>query len=64
MGEQSEFHAGDPAPNDGVYIESGVRDRVMGIENPQQIKLKRGDRFPENTNDDRVWVNKRRVQPK
>ncbi|MFC7678952.1 YjzC family protein [Paenibacillus sp. GCM10028914] len=64
MGERSEFHSGEKAPNNGVYIEVGVRDHIMGIENPQQVKLKQGDTFPDNTNDDRVWVNKRRVQPK
>ncbi|ANA80150.1 hypothetical protein PVOR_01885 [Paenibacillus vortex V453] len=64
MGEQTEFRAGDKAPNNGVYMEVGVRDHIMGIENPRQIKMSRGDTFPETQNDDRVWLNKRRVQPK
>ncbi|MGM1045807.1 YjzC family protein [Paenibacillus sp. N3/727] len=64
MGERSEFHSGEIAPNNGVYIEVGVKDHIMGIENPQQVKLKKGDKFPDNRNDDRVWMNKRRIQPK
>lgn len=64
MGERSEFRGGEKAPNNGVYIEVGVNDLITGIENPQQVKLSRGEPFPQNSNDDRVWMNKRRVQPK
>ena len=62
LGEQTRFDAGDKAPNDGVYIEVGVKDHHMGIEDPKQIELKKGEKFPETTNDDRKWVLKRKNQ--
>ena len=64
MGERSQFHGGEKAPNNGIYIEVGDNDHIMGIENPNQIKMKAGDTFPPTQNEDRVWMNKRRVQPK
>jgi hypothetical protein len=60
MGEQTQFNPGDRAPNDGQYMEDGVRDRIMGIENPQIISLKKGEKFPDTKNDDRKWVRKKK----
>ena len=56
MGERTRLHAGDRAPNDGVYVEVGEDDFHMGIENPRKVKLKKGEKLPENKNDDRQWV--------
>lgn len=56
MGEQSQFNPGQKAPNDGKYMETGVRDFHMGIENPQIIHLKKGEQFPDTRNDDRKWI--------
>jgi hypothetical protein len=56
MGQSHRFRAGQKAPNNGVYIEIGETGNVSGIQDPKQIKLKAGDRFPENTNDDRQWT--------
>jgi hypothetical protein len=58
MGEQTLFNPGDKAPNQGTYIETGDRDRIMGIENPEQIELDKGEHFPETTNQDRKWTRK------
>ncbi len=58
MGERSEFEAGDRAPNDGEYIEVGENQFHTGINNPKQVKLSKGDRFPENSNHERKWVRK------
>ncbi|MBD2848007.1 YjzC family protein [Paenibacillus sp. IB182496] len=55
MGEWTKFKHGDKAPNDGVYMEVGEDAVHMGIEDPQKIKLRKGERFPETTNDDRKW---------
>ncbi|API92914.1 MULTISPECIES: YjzC family protein [Virgibacillus] len=59
MGERSEFRSGDKAPNNGVYIESG--ETGSNVNDPQQIKLEAGEKFPENTNHNRVWINKRHL---
>ncbi|AUJ23727.1 YjzC family protein [Virgibacillus dokdonensis] len=59
MGEQSQFRAGDKAPNNGVYIECG--ETGSNVNDPQQIQLTAGEKFPENTNHDRVWINKRHL---
>ncbi|MFD1361255.1 YjzC family protein [Lentibacillus salinarum] len=57
MAEQSRFHGGEKAPNNGVYIEKG--ETGSNVEEPQQVELNAGDKFPETENQDRVWVNKR-----
>lgn len=57
MGEQSQFHGGEKAPNNGIYIEKG--ETGSNVEDPSQVELKAGDKFPENANQDRVWINKR-----
>ncbi|HLR61950.1 MAG TPA: YjzC family protein [Lentibacillus sp.] len=56
MGEQSRFRGGQKAPNNGVYIEKG--ETGSNVEEPRQIEMKAGDKFPENHNPERVWVNK------
>lgn len=58
MGEQTQFNPGDKAPNNGHYIETGEDDHIMGINNPQQVTLEKGEKFPSTTNDDRKWVKK------
>jgi hypothetical protein len=59
-GEPSLFNPGDKAPNDGVYIETGEDDFHMGIEDPAQVELKKGQKFPETTNRNRKWTRKDR----
>jgi hypothetical protein len=56
MGEQTRFEPGQKAPNDGHYMEVGEKAFHMGIENPQIIELKKGQKFPETRNKDRKWV--------
>jgi hypothetical protein len=55
MGEKTLFEPGDKAPNDAEYIEVGENDFHMGINNPKKVRLSKGDRFPDNTNEDRKW---------
>jgi len=57
MGQKNHFRPGDEAPNDGIYIEIG--ESGSSVMNPNQIKLKAGDRFPETSNHNRVWTHKR-----
>ncbi|GAE45744.1 hypothetical protein JCM21738_2584 [Mesobacillus boroniphilus JCM 21738] len=45
MGQSHQFRAGQKAPNNGIYIEIG--ETGSNVNNPQKIKLKSGDRFPE-----------------
>lgn len=58
MGEKSEFEPGDKAPNDALYIEIGEIGFPTQIQNPQQIRLNKGDTFPATTNKDRKWKKK------
>ncbi|GAB2717090.1 YjzC family protein [Paenibacillus thermoaerophilus] len=58
MGEPTHFRPGDKAPNDGEYIEVGEYNPHMGITDPKHITLKKGERFPETTNDRRHWMKK------
>ena len=60
MGERTLFEPGDRVPNDGVYMETGEDDFHMGINDPREVELKVGDRFPETQNDDRKWKRKKR----
>ncbi|RAP74260.1 YjzC family protein [Paenibacillus montanisoli] len=55
MGEWTEFREGDRAPNDGMYIEIGEASFHMGVNKPQKIQLKKGDKFPALSNKDRKW---------
>lgn len=56
MGEKTEFRPGEQAPNSAYYIEIGENDRIMGINNPQKIKLTAGERFPNTSNHNRKWT--------
>ncbi|GIP40627.1 YjzC family protein [Paenibacillus sp. J31TS4] len=58
MGERTQFEPGDRAPNDGVYMEIGEKAIHMGVNDPQMITLKKGERFPDTTNKDRKWKRK------
>ncbi|GAB4071871.1 YjzC family protein [Barrientosiimonas marina] len=62
MGEQSQFNHGDKAPNNGVYIEHG--ETGSNVESPDQIEMEAGDKFPETSNQDRIWVHKRDLSKK
>jgi len=54
MGEPTQFKGGQAAPKNSVYIEIG--ETGSSVQDPQQIKLAAGEKFPENTNKDRVWT--------
>lgn len=54
MGQNRQFRAGQKAPNNGDYIEIG--ETGDGVMNPKMVKLKAGDRFPENSNHNRLWT--------
>ncbi|WP_284141083.1 MULTISPECIES: YjzC family protein [unclassified Virgibacillus] len=54
MGEFRHYRSGQKAPNNGVYIEIG--ETGSNVNNPKQIKLKAGEKFPENSNQNRVWT--------
>jgi hypothetical protein len=56
MGQNRRFRAGQKAPNNGTYVEIG--EEGDGVMNPKRIKLKAGDRFPENSNHNRQWTYK------
>lgn len=58
MGQNRQFRSGQKAPNNGVYIEVG--DTGDNVLNPKKIKLKAGDRFPETSNDERIWTYQRK----
>lgn len=58
MGQNRQFRPGQKAPNNGIYIEIG--DTESQVNNPKRIKLKAGDKFPENSNDERIWTYQRR----
>jgi hypothetical protein len=58
---QNLFQPGDHAPNDGVYMEVGEKDLHSHINNPQTISLKKGERFPQTTNEDRKWKNRKNM---
>jgi len=58
MGEWSQFSPGDTAPNDGSYMEVGENAFHTGINNPQIIVMKKGDKFPETSNHNRKWKRK------
>jgi hypothetical protein len=53
MGQNRQFRPGQKAPNNGVYIEIGETGST--VNNPQKIKLKAGEAFPENSNHNRLW---------
>lgn len=59
MGEIRQFRAGQKAPNNGVYIEIG--ETGSNVNDPQQVKLEAGEKFPKVSNKDRVWTNIRNL---
>jgi hypothetical protein len=58
MGQSHQFSAGQKAPNNGIYVEIGETGST--VNNPQSVKLRAGDRFPENSNHNRIWTYKRK----
>lgn len=58
MGQSRQFRAGQKAPNNGIYIEIG--ETGSPVNNPQRLKLKAGDTFPENSNHNRIWTYQRK----
>jgi len=54
MGAPSHFREGQKAPNNGVYREIG--ETGSNVNDPRIVKLKAGEKFPDNTNQDRVWT--------
>ncbi|WP_081415828.1 YjzC family protein [Peribacillus kribbensis] len=48
------FRPGSKAPNNGYYVEVGIGGSM--VSNPKKIHLNTGDRFPDNSNDDRHWA--------
>ena len=54
MGEYSHFRFGQKAPNNGVYREIG--ETGSNVNDPKIVKLEAGEKFPQNTNHDRVWT--------
>ena len=54
MGQSRQFKIGQKAPNNGYYIEIGeTGDNVV---NPKKVHLQAGERFPENSNHNRIWT--------
>lgn len=54
MGEPTKFQGGEKAPKNSVYMEVG--ETGTSVENPQIVKLSKGEKFPETTNEDRIWT--------
>lgn len=54
MGEITQFQGGEKAPKNSVYIEVG--ETGTSVENPQIVKLHKGEKFPELTNQNRIWT--------
>jgi hypothetical protein len=54
MGQNRQFRPGQKAPNNGIYIETG--ETGSNIVNPQKMKMKAGDVFPETSNHNRLWT--------
>lgn len=54
MGEPTQFRAGQKAPKNAVYIEIG--ETGSSVNDPQMLKMQTGDKFPETTNQNRVWT--------
>jgi hypothetical protein len=58
MGQNRHFRPGQKAPNNGIYIEIG--ETGSNVKNPQLLKLKAGDKFPETSNHNRIWTYQRK----
>lgn len=55
MGEHTEFRPGDKAPKNGHYMEFGEIGIDTPILDPKHVKLQKGDRFPNTSNQNRKW---------
>ncbi|OXS56641.1 YjzC family protein [Cohnella sp. CIP 111063] len=55
MGEQTQFEPGQRAPNDGEYVEIGENAFHMGVNDPQHVHLRKGEKFPDTSNHNRKW---------
>lgn len=58
MGQNHQFKPGQKAPNNGYYVEIGETGST--VNNPKQIKLEAGEKFPDTQNQNRVWMPKRK----
>jgi len=58
MGQKHQFKHGDKAPNNGTYVEIGETGSM--VKGPKSIHLNAGQKFPSNSNADRVWTYKRK----
>ena len=58
MGQNRQFRAGQISPINVIYIEIGETGST--VNNPQRLKLKAGDAFPENSNHNRIWTYQRK----
>ena len=58
MGQSRQFRAGQKAPNNGIYVEIGETGSTVTA--PKLVRLKAGDKFPENSNHNRIWTYKRK----
>lgn len=58
MGQNRQFKPGQKAPNNGIYIEIG--ETGSNVNNPQMLKMRAGDQFPETSNHNRIWTYKRK----
>lgn len=54
MGEHSHFRFGQKAPKNGTYKEIG--ETGTSVSDPKIVKLNTGEKFPQNSNHDRVWT--------
>lgn len=59
MGESRQFREGQKAPNNGTYIEIG--ETGSNVNDPKKVNLTAGEKFPEVSNQDRVWTNVRNL---
>lgn len=59
MGEQTQFQPGEYAPNNGFYMEISEDSQYGSVQDPQIIRLTRGERFPETTNGNRKWTHRK-----
>ena len=54
MGEPTQFREGQKAPKNGIYMEIG--ETGTSVSDPQILKMQTGDKFPETSNQNRVWT--------
>lgn len=56
MAQKNQFRPGQKAPNHDVYMEIGETGSM--VNDPKFIELEAGQRFPENSNENRIWMRK------